>query len=90
MTNFLSLVGFLLPPIIDLINNKITNKDIRFWMSVVVCAVVGTLVELVTTGGLTIEGASTQIMLTFGMAQLTFNALWKGSSAEKELKKLSE
>lgn len=90
MNNFLALIGFLLPPLIDLVNNYIKNSRARFWMSVAVCAIVGTLVEFVITGGLTVEGVSTQTMLTFGMAQLSYGALWKGSQADAELKKIQD
>ena len=88
MQNFLALVGFLLPPVIDLINNKVVNNYARFWLSVLVCAFVGTGIEWVMVGVLTFEGVSTQILLTFGMAQLTYGALWKGSPADTELKKI--
>lgn len=88
MQNFLALVGFLLPPLIDLVNNYIANKYARFWMSVLICALAGTGIEYVLNGALTAEGVSTQILLTFGMAQLTYGAIWKGSPADTELKKL--
>lgn len=88
MTNFLALIGFLLPPLIDLINNKVADRQIRFWISVVVCGLVGAGVEWVMAGALTFEGVSTQILMTIGMAQLTYNAVWKGSLADTELKKI--
>lgn len=88
MPNFLALVGFLLPPLIDLINNKISSSYARFWFSVLVCTLVGIFIEWVTVGTLTFEGCSTQILLTFGMAQLTYGALWKGSTADTQLKKI--
>jgi len=88
MTNFLALIGFLLPPLIDLVNNKIKNGRYRFWVSVLICIVVGTFVEWVLVGVLTFDGASKQIMLTFGMAQLSYQALWRKSTADMELKKL--
>ncbi len=90
MNNFLSLIGFLLPPLIDVINNKVPNASARFWISVLVCGLVGTFIEFVITGGLTFEGASTQILLTFGMAQLTYGGIWKGSTPDKTLKSLQD
>jgi hypothetical protein len=88
MQNFLALIGFLLPPAIDLINNKVADKQARFWVSVLVCGLVGAGIEWVMAGALSFEGVSTQILLTFGMAQLTYGALWKGSPADTELKKI--
>ena len=90
MMNFLALVGFLLPPLIDLVNNKIENGRYRFWLSVLVCVIVGIFVEWVMVGILTFDGVSEQIMLTFGMAQLSYGALWKNSNADIELKKLQK
>lgn len=88
MPNFLALVGFLLPPLIDLLNNYVKNSYARFWISVLVCVLVGTGIEWVTVGTLTFEGVSTQAMLTFGMAQLTYGGLWHGSMADTQLKKV--
>jgi len=88
MNNFLSLIGFLLPPVIDLINNKIASSYVRFWLSVLVCAIVGAFIEWAFVGVLTIEGVSTQILLTFAMASLSYGALWKGSNADNQLKKI--
>lgn len=88
MNNFLSLIGFLLPPLIDVINNRISNSTARFWISVLICGIVGTFVEYVLTSSLTFEGVSTQILLTFGMAQLTFGGLWKDSQPDLKLKEL--
>lgn len=86
MNNFISLIGFLLPPAIDLINNKVADRDLRFWISVFVCVVVGTFVEWVLVGVLTWEGVATQSLLTFGMAQLTYNGIWEGSKSDRKLK----
>lgn len=89
MYNFLALVGFLLPPLIDMINNKVADSRMRFWVSVLVCMVVGTGIEYVLESGLlTFDGVSEQIMLTFGMAQLSYGALWEDSKADIELKKI--
>lgn len=87
MENLIALVGFILPPLIDLINNKIASKYLRFWVSVLVCALVGTGVEWVIAGGvLTPDSVSARMLFTFGLAQLSYGALWNGSKADTELK----
>lgn len=87
--HFISLVAFLLPPVIDLINNKISSSHARFWVSVLFCAVVGTGVEYVMEGGvLTFDGVSEQIMITFGMAQLVYGGVYEGSRVDIKLKSL--
>lgn len=88
MNNFLSLVGFLLPPMIDIVNNKVSDGSSRFWISVFICALVGTFIEWVMAGVLTFEGVSTQILLTFGMAQLTYGGVYKNSSLDVKIKEL--
>ena len=88
MENFLGLVGVILPPIIDLVNNKVASKYLRFWISVLICALVGTGIEWVIAGVLTPDSVSARILFTFGLAQLSYGALWNGSRADAELKTL--
>lgn len=86
MDNFLSLIGFILPPVIDLINRKIEDRDARFWISVLFCSVVGVVVYYAINRTISIDGMSAQILITFGEAQLIYKALWENSEARKELK----
>jgi hypothetical protein len=88
----LNLLGLLLPPLIDLINRRIKDSDARFWISVGICAVVGTLITLVSSNlfaGLSISGAvevtAMNIISVFGMAQLSYGGVWKSSEARKKL-----
>lgn len=76
-------IGLLLPIIIDLINRKISSADARFWISVGVCAVIGVGLNWIDTQFLFVsarvafDSITTTIMMTFGLAQLSYNAVWK-------------
>lgn len=71
------LIGFVLPPIIDLINRKIADKVIRFWVSILVCSVVGLFVHIVKNQMIVgYEDLSKDIMYIFGIAQISYNGLW--------------
>lgn len=89
----LNFIGFLLPPLIDLINRKIKDTDVRFWVSVLVCLIVGFFVSFLNTAlfdSMTIleivEAVAVQTMATFGMAQLTYKAAWEDSETRDDLK----
>lgn len=78
---FLGLVGFILPAAIDLINRKIADSDIRFWVSVLFAGGIGALVYFVQTGGAFtgIDDLSNQILAMIGEAQISYHALWGDS-----------
>ena len=86
------MIGFLLPAFIDMLNRRIQDSDIRFWVSVLVCVVVGVgLVVLETNmfSGLTAiaiaELIAVKSMAMFGMAQLTYKKLWENSDIRDDL-----
>ena len=83
----LNLIGFLLPPLIDLINRKVLNKDVRFWISVLICGTVGVVLNYVTNSGElgSIESIIDSMFLIFGMAQLSYKAVWENNSKRVNL-----
>ena len=83
----LTLFTFLLPPLIDLINRKIYDTDIRFWISVLVCMGVGTIIEFVQNG-FGFVGADpliSQMLETFALAQLSYKGVWEDHSLRQKL-----
>lgn len=82
----LRLIGFLLPPLIDLINRKIKDQDLRFWISVGVCVVMGTILEY--TGHnfyfVGIDSWVTSMFAVFGIAQVSYK-FWDKSNIRKNL-----
>ena len=83
----LGLIGFILPAVIDLINRKIADSDVRFWVSMLFCAVTGTIVYFVTTGGAftSFNDLSDQILIIIVQAQLSYQALWSESTLRAKL-----
>ena len=81
----LKLIGFLLPALIDLINKHIYDTDLRFWVSVIVCALVGTLLDYVMGGFTGIEAWATDVLMIFGMAQLGYKAIYKNSDIRTKI-----
>lgn len=87
-----NLLGLLLPPFIDLINRRVKDADARFWISVLVCSIIGVLSTVVFTNffaGLTVSEAfevtAVTIISTFGLAQLSYGAVWKRSGTRKKM-----
>lgn len=83
----LDLVGFLLPPVIDLINRKINNSDIRFWVSVLFCAVVGVLIAYSKGNIGDINAIISSIFIVFGLAQISYKAVYESSRLQTKVRK---
>lgn len=83
----LGFVGFLLPAVIDLINTHISNSNTRFWVSMIFCSAVGTVLYFVGTGGVlvSLDGLFDQILIIVGQAQLAYQAVWDKSSLRANL-----
>lgn len=84
---FLTFIGFLLPAAIDLINVRIADTRLRFWVSVLFCSAIGTVVYFVQTGGV-FTGADdlfAQIMAMIGEAQVSYKAAWGDSTVRTVL-----
>lgn len=83
MTNIMAFIGFLFPPAIDLINRYVKSSDVRFWVSVLFCALVGTGVAFIM-GNFTPDGIAEQALIFIGQAQLSYK-LWDKASERKDL-----
>lgn len=77
MTEALSLIlGGILPPFIDFLTKTVANTKVRFWISVLVCAVVGVLINFRTPQ---IDEVIKNIALVFTSAQMVYRQFWKDS-----------
>ena len=81
----LNLIGLLLPPVIDLINRKIKDSDLKFWVSVAFCVVVGAVLQVVSGGG-NAEAYFESIMAVFGLAQLSYMAVYQDSGVQTKIR----
>lgn len=76
-------LGLLLPVVIDLVNRKVADTDVRFWVSVGFCAVVGVGFNWLETQFafgtpmLAFDSVTKSVMMVFGLAQLSYNGVWK-------------
>ena len=78
MTEALSLIlGGILPPFIDFLTRTVANTKVRFWISVLVCAVVGVLINFRTPQ---VDEVIKNIALVFTSAQMVYRQFWKDSS----------
>lgn len=87
MTEALQVVlGALLPPVIDLVNNKIADSKVRYLVSIIFCTVLAFLVEQITNDATTLgrlfEGSTT----VFLSAQTIYKLYWENSSLRASLK----
>jgi len=83
----IKLIGFLLPPAIDLINKRIKNSDIRFWVSVAFCSIIGFGISYFTFGGIApIGNIVDTIFVVFGTAQLAYKGAYEGSVTQQAIR----
>jgi hypothetical protein len=77
-----SLIGFILPPFIDLVNKYIANSNIRFVISLVLCLIVGGVAKAMS-GQLdfsNVPAILTSAGVIFAEAQITYKLYWKDAS----------
>ena len=88
----MELLALLLPIGIDYINKKVSDSDARLWIAVGVCAVFGVFLTWLDTSFHFIDQRfgfdyiTSQIMIVFGLAQLSFHALWSKTNKHEELR----
>lgn len=82
----IELLGLLLPPLIDVINTKVNSSGLRFWVSVLVCVVLGSVLHILQNNGIGSQDELAQsIMVVFGLAQLSYKGFYEESSIRKSL-----
>jgi len=89
----MELFSILLPILIDFINRKFANSsDTRLLVSVLVCSAFGLFFNWLDTSfafgtpRLAFESVSNSILVVFGLAQLSFKAVWEKTETHKDLK----
>lgn len=78
MNETISLIlGAVLPPIIDLLTKKVTDDKVRFGISMLVCVVVGVVINYQTFDLQNILGS---VGIVFASAQVVYRTYWKTSA----------
>jgi len=73
------LIGLLLPALIDIVNSKIQNEKVRFWVSVFICFLIATAMDLLLGKKMTPDSLAIDVMALFGIAQISYKAIWENS-----------
>ena len=77
------LIGFILPPFIDLVNAKVSNSTVKFWISLGVCFVIGLLTNLDKIGNP--EELLGNLGIIFAQSQIIYHTYWEKSKARQSL-----
>lgn len=79
------LVGLIVPFFIDFINRRVTNSDVRFWISMGVCALIGVALNYSAIMAGSVEEVAKSASLVFASAQLTYKLYWEKSNLRENL-----
>lgn len=78
-------IGFILPPVVDLVNTYIENKKVRFLVALAVCSGIGYLANMDKIKSA--EDLFLHASLIFTQAQITYAAYWEKSEVRHEIQK---
>lgn len=81
--NLSVLIGFILPPFIDLLNAKVTNSKLKFWIALGVCFLVSVLMNLDKLTNL--EELLGSLGIIFAQSQIVYHTYWEKSEARQSL-----
>ena len=79
------LIGLVLPPVIDLINHKVSNSAVKVLLSLAISLIVGALLNL---DKLNVKDAGDVLqagLVVFGSAQVTYQLYWKKSLDRQQM-----
>ena len=79
------IIGFILPPIIDLINTRVANTQIRFWISMAVCVVFAFAANIEEFASLDWNTILGKIGLVFTESQIIYKVYWEKSTAREKI-----
>lgn len=83
----MELIGVFLLPLIDIINRRISDKDLKILVSMIVCVLAGLLSNFVenkqTLGNA--ESIARSILAVYGLNQAAFKLIWEDSSMRAKL-----
>ena len=74
-----NLIGFILPPVVDLVNKFFSNSTVRLFVSMAICVVVGVAVRLGKIH--TLEDLVANSAIIWAEAQITYQIYWKNAGS---------
>lgn len=80
-----NLIGLILPPLVDVINSKVANSNIRFLISIAICLVVACLsnIDKIKAGDWNSLLANAGIIFT--EAQVVYKLYWDKSKVRERM-----
>lgn len=79
------LVGFILPPIISVINQKITDNTVRFIVSMLVSVIVAILFNYSKLQFMSVDQVLGSIALVFTESQIAYRTYWHEDSPTRKM-----
>ncbi len=76
------IIGAVLPPVIDFVNKRIANSTWRYVVSMIVCIVIGGLLNL---DKLSVGDVLGSAALVFGAAQTAYKMYWEKSDVRVKM-----
>lgn len=92
MSGLQNFIGFLLPPLIDLINRKVPSSDARFWVSVASCVVLAIPIAYFdgSQPGFGIDEVLTGALVLLGQSQITYKLVYEDSRLQSVMRDIKK
>lgn len=84
-------LGIFLPVLIDLVNRRFQDTELRFWVSFLICSLVGIFLNWLQTAFSFVtpmegfESITASILSVFALAQLSYKAVWEKAPVREGL-----
>lgn len=79
------LVGFILPPFIDVVNKRVESAKMRFFISLIVSLIAAVAITYPSLSIGDVNGLLVALTIVFTEAQIVFSLYWKDSEARGRL-----
>ncbi len=79
------LVGFILPPFIDVVNKRVASGKVRFGISLFVCLLSAIAITYPSLALGDVNSLLLALTVVFSEAQVVYNLYWKDSEARAKL-----
>lgn len=79
------LIGFILPPFIDVLNKHVASSKLRFAISILVSVICGVAITYPSLAFGDVNGFLVACAVVFSEAQVVYNLYWKDSDARAKM-----
>lgn len=85
-----TLIGFVMPPVVEFINARIKWEKVRFYTSVILCVLVGVAITYVANGYTSWEDLVRNSGIVFAASQTAYYTYFKKSTLDKTINEVME